>query len=94
MKVIDGAAFVNINSPRNSKTFGEYCKELESKVLKIGAGACRLDFVFDVYKKNSLKSQTRESRGKGTRVSVRKETPIPKDFQKFLRNDKNKTELF
>jgi len=27
-------------------------------------------------------------------VSVRKETPIPKDFQKFLRNDKNKTELF
>ena len=28
------------------------------------------------------------------RISVRKDTPICKDFQKFLRNDTNKTELF
>ena len=25
MKVVDGAAFVNMHQPRQSKTFGEYC---------------------------------------------------------------------
>ena len=28
------------------------------------------------------------------RISVRKDTPICKDFRKFMRNDTNKTELF
>ena len=54
----------------------------------------RLDLVFDVYNENSLKSQTRENRGEGIRISVRKDTLICKDFQKFRRNDTNKTELF
>ena len=54
----------------------------------------RMDLVFYVYKKISLKSQTREKRGEGIRISVRKNTPIYKDFTKFMRNDNNKTELF
>ena len=53
-----------------------------------------LDLVFDVYNENSLKSQIRENRGGGMRKSACKVTPICNDFQKFMRNDTNKTELF
>ena len=50
--------------------------------------------VFDVYKKNSIKSITRENRGTGVRISVRKDTTIFKNFSKFMSDDVNKTELF
>ena len=43
---------------------------------------------------NSLKGQTRENRGVGMRISVRNHTPICKDFQKLMRNDTSKMELF
>ena len=34
MKVVDGAAFVNMRKPRLSKTFEEYCKEeLPTKIF-------------------------------------------------------------
>ena len=94
MKNVDGAAFVNMNSPRESSSFKDYCEELKKKVKKIGDNVERVDMIFDVYRENSLKSHTRESRGKGLRISIRKNTPIPKDFQKFLRDDDNKNELF
>lgn len=95
MKVIDGAALINMNPPRASKSFGEYCGEIATKVKNFGKnGVKRVDLVFDIYKNNSLKSQTRENRGKGARVVVRENTPIPNDFHKFLRNDENKNELF
>ena len=36
MKVIDGAAFVNMNPPTKSNTYDEYCDmELKTKVLRI-----------------------------------------------------------
>jgi len=83
-----------MNTPRESKVFEEYCGELKKKLEKIGRNVQRVDMVFEVYREDSFKSQTRESRGKGLRVAVRKNTPIPKDFQKFLREDDNKSELF
>ena len=95
MMVIDGAAFVNINQPKSSKTFGEYCDvEIKKKVEILANKVQRLDLVFDTYIPNSIKSETRESRGYGIRISVRKETPVHKKFQEFMRQDDNKTELF
>ena len=95
MKVVDGAAFVNMNPPRISTTYGDYCdKELKDRIRLMARDVKRLDLVFDIYKEDSLKSQTRENRGHGVRISVRKETPIYKNFHQFMRNDKNKTELF
>jgi len=94
MKVLDGAAFVNMNPPRDATTFGGYCGELKDKLKAIGKGLTRLDVVFDIYKEGSLKSQTRENRGAGIRVSVRENTPVLKNFTSFMRNDLNKTELF
>ena len=55
---------------------------------------CRVDVVFDVYLKDSLKSETRERRGSGTRISVRETTPIWGKWQQFLRDDDSKTEMF
>ena len=61
-------------------------------------GVQRLDVVFDIYKSDSLKSHTREIRAVGVgafRVSVRGNTPFnSKNFESFMRNDSNKTELF
>ena len=95
MKIIDGAAFVNMNRPMTSSTFGTYCQnELVPKLIFHGKSTQRMDLVFDIYKENSLKSQTRENRGEGIRISVRSSTPIYKDFTKFMRNDNNKSELF
>ena len=54
----------------------------------------RVGLVFDRYFEKSLKSQTCEQRGVGSRVAVRQGTPIGNHFLDFMRNDKNKTELF
>ena len=95
VKVIDGAAFVNINMPRSSKTLGEYCEdELIGKIKSMSQNTQRLDFVFDTYKTDSIKSETRGNRGKGIRVAVRTETPIMERFQEFMRNNENKTDFF
>ena len=60
MKVIDGAAFINIHQPRSSQTIGEYCfDEIKEKVCRLTNQIQRLDFVFDVYKEKNIKAQTR-----------------------------------
>jgi hypothetical protein len=54
-----------------------------------------VDLVFDVYHDATIKSQTRENRGEGVRVKIKKGTPIIlKNFYQVLRNDENETELF
>ena len=50
----------------------------------------RLDLGFDLYRTKSRKSQTRPSQEK-TRDSVRKKTPIYKEFNVFIRDNENKT---
>ena len=95
--VIDGAALVQMNQPRYSKTYGEYCKnELGSKIKSIAADVKRIDVVFDIYKKSSRKRETRESRGKGdsVRILVKANTPVYNKFSQVLAVDSNKTELF
>ena len=80
MKVVNGPAFVNMNPPKSSRTFGDYYEELKQKVSNITYDVQRLDLVFDIYLRNSLKIQTRDKRGKGIRVPVRKDTPLLKEF--------------
>ena len=93
--VADDAVLVNMNAPKISKTYGEYADvEFIRSLNGVVKNASRFDCVFDVYKKNSIKSiVTRENRGTGVRISVRKDTTIFKNFSKFMRDD-NKTELF
>ena len=69
--IIDGAALVNMLKPGTSRTFNEYaatvflpyiCRQLET--------VQRIDVVWDIYIKDSLKGTTREKRGKGLRRRV------------------------
>ena len=55
--IIDGSALINASPPHTSKTFNDYAKEdIIPKVESYGARYKRVDIVFDVYKKSSLKS--------------------------------------
>ena len=93
--IIDGPAFVHMHPPRSAKTYGQYCEEeIPSSLTKLTSQVSRVDIVFDICKETTLKSQTRENRGKGIRVSVRQDTPVVKNFKEFLRDDENKRELF
>ena len=92
--VVDAPAWVHMHPPRSSKAIGEYCSdEVLGPILNSKLN--RTDLVFDVYRKDSLKRDERIRRGNDvSRFSVRKETPIPKNFKSFLGNEGNKTELF
>ena len=48
----------------------------------------------DAYNANSLKAHTREKRGNGVRRRVEPNSPIPANWDGFLRVDENKKELF
>ena len=50
--------------------------------------------IFDQYLPNSLKTLTRERRGHGQKIKLTPTTQIPKDWNSFLKVDKNKEELF
>ena len=53
----------------------------------------RLDIVLDTYDAFSIKSVTREESGVGSRVLFEYNDPLPDDFNSFLKNDDNKTDL-
>lgn len=54
----------------------------------------RVDIVFDVYRDDSLKCETRRKRGIGSRRKVTDNTRPPKSWNSCLRCNENKTELF
>jgi len=93
--ILDGAAIVQMLKPGTAKTFGEYAKEVFIPfVLSQYKSATRLDLVWDRYLPESLKSMTREKRGRGVRRRVGTSVAVPGQWQNFLRVDQNKTELF
>ena len=93
--VIDGSALVNSLPPRTSKTFGEYAMlDVLPKVQAFCSTYNRTDIVFDVYLTTSLKAETRTKRGQGSRRRVTETGKIPPNWNSFLRDNDNKTELF
>ena len=93
--ILDGAAIVNMLKPVNSKTFQDYANKvflpyIQSQLQHVS----RLDLVWDVYKPESLKADTRSKRGKGIRRRVEASSVVPQNWREFLRIDENKTELF
>ena len=54
----------------------------------------RLDIVWDTYRENSLKEQTRQNRGSGTPIKVENDTKLPANWKNFLRCNNNKDSLF
>ena len=86
MKVIGGTVFVKIYRPKKLKAFREYCDdELVKVVYSFSEGVDRMDFVFDRYLKNSIKTQNSEDRKKEMRISVRRDTLFCEDFKQITR---------
>ena len=82
-------------NPGTANTLQEYADNVfSSYVASQLEAAQRVDLVWDVYIADSLKSSTREKRGKGRRRHVASSTMIPKNWRDFLRVDENKRELF
>lgn len=93
--IMDGAALVNALRPTKGSTFESYAKdEVLSKVQKHMQKYKQAHIVFDVYRTDSMKAQTRQKRGTGVRRRVISTAKTPGNWASFLRNDQNKTELF
>ena len=91
--IIDGSMFVHANPPKTG-TFSEYATGFAEKISKKSERYLRVDIIFDQYKNDSLKSETRRSRGDGRKCKVVAHGKVPKNWQGFLRNPSNKTDLF
>ena len=93
--VLDGSFVVQYLRPIDCKTFGEYAsKVFIPHVQKSLTQSKRLDIVWDIYRELTIKAQTREKRGTGQRRKIESSSVVPKDWQSFLRNSDNKTELY
>ena len=94
---LDGAAIVQMTPACQFKKFVEYSNS-EFTNLLVSKTRCtsiiRLDVVFDVYRKKSIKSFAREERGAGTCICVASSTPVTQYWRSFLRVNENKEELF
>ena len=65
---VDGSAMVNTTPPRTSKMYEDYAREdILPKIKFYGATYKRVDVVFDVYGKYTLKGEARMRRGQGMR---------------------------
>ena len=82
--IIDGSAFINATPPRSSKSFDDYAKEdILPRVKFYATKYKRVNVVFNVYKKSSLKMETREKRGQGIR-RVTATNKTPPNWKNFL----------
>ena len=92
--ILDGAAIVNMIKPDSTSiTFGDYADKQFVKYIDKQKGT-RVDLVFDEYISNSLKASERSNCGKGIRRRVMETSNIPRNWQQFLRDERNKKELF
>eukprot|EP00058_Branchiostoma_floridae_P011619 XP_002597107.1 hypothetical protein BRAFLDRAFT_76362 [Branchiostoma floridae] len=95
--ILDGAVIVNMLRPGVCKTFGEYATKIfVPYIQREQEQTRRVDIVWDQYIDNSLKAQTRDKRavGQSQRRRVEETSPIPNNWQQFLRSNDNKKELF
>lgn len=93
--VLDGPVLIQMLRPGNALTIGDYCTDIFFPyVCKWLENNQRVDIIWDVYSKTSLKSATRDQRGSGIRRRVTLTTKVPGNWAAFLRVDLNKQELF
>ena len=94
--VMDGTALVKMTkSSVQDKTFAEYAANtfapyFSAKLQHVK----RIDIVWDEYVEASLKATTRRKRGQGVRQRVAPGNKLPRNWMEFLRNGRNKQELF
>nr|KAG5708605.1 hypothetical protein BaRGS_033026 [Batillaria attramentaria] len=94
-KVLDGAAIVQMLSPKFAKNFQQYVDLIFLPYIQRQfETTSRVDIVWDVYKADSLKASARERRGCGFKRMVVPSAQLPGNWKGFLRDNDNKTQLF
>ena len=92
---IDGAALVHLLPVNNVSTFDEYASMVfVPHIAKQLQKSTRVDLVWDTDIDNSVKSSTRQKRGKGIRRKVAGKHKVPGYWREFLQDEINKKELF
>ena len=79
-----------------SMTFKDFAEHIIKKLqtMSVKDDVQRLDIVLEIYDAFSVKSVTREERGLAIkRVLFEYNDPLPDDFNSFLNNNDNKTDL-
>ena len=94
--VLDGAAIVHLVKPNGVvTTFIEYANDQFLPYLQQHLHSVqRSDVVWDRYLSMTLKTATRQRRGRGIRYRVQSNVKLPGNWEDFLKLDTNKTELF
>lgn len=93
--VLDGAVVIQMLRPGTAVTIRDYFNDVFAPYVMSWLDTNnRVDIVWDVYSKTSLKSGTRDLRGTGARRRVTLSTKVPGNWAAFLRVDLNKQELF
>ena len=91
---LDGSVIVNMVRPVSGDFLG-YGKQVFLQYIESQLKyAIRVELVWDEYKPDSLKAETRRKRGNGIRRRVEPSSLVPRNWQEFLRIDENKVELF
>ena len=95
VRIIDGAAHMHMLDSHGSsipiKTFRNYFKLVFLPYIKhMLQDFVHVDVVWNIYKKNSLKTKTRQDRGSGNDIRVENTTNIPTIWKNFLGCDANK----
>ena len=94
-KFLDGAAVLLMLNTGTASTFQQYFDTVFYSYITTQLQTVqRVDVVFDTYIQNSLKSTTRQKRGRCVGRRVASTTVIPKNWKDFLQVDENKIELF
>ena len=92
--IIEGSVMVQLNRPKNYLNFLEYCDNIIIPYISTYLrNHNRVDVVYYIYKKYSLKPATRDKRGTGIRRPVNLTTKIPNNWASFLRVDMTKKSI-
>ena len=95
--IIDGQALVcSLRKPKEINTFGQLADKFIQSVLSQGSSYDRIDVVFDRYRDNSTKENTRNRRAKDQKA-IRKmitgrDVPLPENWDNFMACKENKSD--
>ena len=93
VKVLDGPAVVHIVRPTYGTNYQPYVVRHFMPFItnSLTNSTSRLDIIWDIYLDHNLKAQAQAKRGKpGVTTIVQGSTPVPRDWNKFLANSRNK----
>ncbi len=98
--ILDMTTVIHIIKPQRARIFGEYrqMQLLPYMQSQMTENTSIVDTIWHTHQEASLKSQTRAKRGESSsrRTRVSAKTPIPKgvEWQRFLKDNQHKDELF